>query len=84
MGSCAILLKPNFVHINIMKSGYKKICYEDVISAFIAVAIFQEIWPNDVSASQAAPTTLPFVMRALGSVRARMDFPSSKCANFSY
>ena len=57
---CTIPLKPNIVHINVMKSEYKKTYYHGAINVFIVrnvcfVLIFEEIWADDASAPQAAP-----------------------------
>ena len=59
--SCTILLEPNIVHINTMKSlVQKKIGFHGALGLYIdfnhyAVLISKEIWANDASASQAAP-----------------------------
>ena len=62
VANCTILLKPIIVHINTMKSGYKKIGYHGAIGDCIdcngcAVLIFKEIWVNDDSALQNAPNS---------------------------
>ena len=57
-------LKPNIVHINTIRSGYKKIGQHGAIGVSIdrngcTVLIFKEIWANDAPAPQAAPNSHP-------------------------